>query len=145
MPSPLVVIDTGVVIGAVLGSAGSSNDRVLRAVATGAVRLAVSDDFLSELAQTMSKPSVKGKISRPDRAFVIALDLGVMGFLHRPRRLDWPSIPDQEDWWMPDLAFASEAIVTWDRHLMRRRHPLRSASSDTAGTAARRAAPLKRG
>lgn len=67
----------------------------------------------------MSKPSVRSRIERPGRAFGIALDLGVMGFFHRPRRLDWPSVSDPEDWWMPDLAFDSgaAAIVTWDRHL----------------------------
>lgn len=47
MPFALVVLDTDVVVGAVLGSPGSSNDQVVRAVATGMIRLAVSDDFLS--------------------------------------------------------------------------------------------------
>ncbi len=39
--------------------------------------------------------------------------------LCRPRRLDWPSVPDPNDWWMPDLALSAQAdfIVTWDRHL----------------------------
>ncbi len=120
MPTSLIVLDTDVVVAAVLGSPGSSNDRAVRAVATGAVRLAVSDASLRELARTMRDPRVTGRIERFGDAFSAALDLGVMGLLHRPRPLDWPSVPDQKDWWMLDLALDSgaEAIVTWDRHLL---------------------------
>ncbi len=126
MPSPLIVLDTDVVVAAVLGSPGSSNDRMVRVVATGAVRLAVSDASLRELARTMSKPDVMNRVERLGKAFSAALDLGVMGFLHRPRRLDWPSVADKEDWWMLDLALDSEAdfIVTWDHHLLDATIPL---------------------
>lgn len=118
--TPLIVLDTDVVVAAILGSSGSSNDRTVRAVATGAVRLALSDDGLREMSRTMNHPDAASRIERPGGAFDAALDLGVMGFLHRPRRLDWPSVPDPKDWWMLDLALDSNAdfIVTWDGHLL---------------------------
>ncbi len=39
-----------------------------------------------------------------------------MGRSYRPRKHDWPSIPDRNDWWILDLALESGAdhIVTWD-------------------------------
>jgi len=48
------------------------------------------------------------------------MDLWAHGALHHPIRRDWPSIPDQNDGWMLDLAFEATAdfIVTWDRHLL---------------------------
>lgn len=120
MPSPLLVLDTDVVVAAVFGSPGSSNDRMVRAVATGVVRLAISDDCLRGMAWTMNDPDVASRIERPGAAFDVALDVGVMGFLHHPRRLDWLSVSDPKDWWMLDLAFDSgaEAIVTWGHHLL---------------------------
>lgn len=118
--TPLIVLDTDVVVAAVLGSPGSSNDRTVRAVATGEVRLAISDDGLREASRTMNHPDVTSRIGRHGAAFDAALDLGVMGFLHHPRRLDWPSVSDPKDWWMLDLALDSGAdfIVTWDGHIL---------------------------
>lgn len=54
------------------------------------------------------------------------LDLGFMGRMYRPRRLDWPSIEDPDDTWMLDLALEARAgfIVTWDPHLLDARIPL---------------------
>ena len=51
------------------------------------------------------------------RAFEVALDIGTMGFMYHPRRLDWPSLRDPKDGWIFDLAYSSGAdfIVSYDR------------------------------
>lgn len=109
---------------ALTGSPRSSSSRVVRAVGTGAVTLALSDDFLSEMVRVMRYPRVERRVGSAGRAFEVALDLALMGRLHRARRFDWPSIPDPNDGWILDLAFAARAnfIVTWDSHLLR--HPI---------------------
>lgn len=119
MAPPLIVLDTNVVTAAAMGSLHSANSRIIDEVQTGSVRLALSDDYLTELVSTMSKPRVEENAS-VGRAVYIALVLAHMGRTYRPRKHDWPSIPDHKDWWMLDLAFGSGAdhIVTWDtRHL----------------------------
>jgi predicted nucleic acid-binding protein len=102
VPPPLVVLDTMVVMSALIGDPNASSYRVCIALATGEVRLAISDDFLSELYRVVGYPEVKSKIVRSARAFRIALDIGYMGIMHRVRRLDWPSIKDRNDGWMLD-------------------------------------------
>lgn len=64
----------------------------------------------------MGYGDLEGKIERPVRAFEVALDLGTMGFMYHPRRLDWPSLRDPNDGWIFDLAYISGAdyIVTHD-------------------------------
>jgi len=116
---PLIVLDTGVVVRALTGDPQSSSSQVVRAVATGVVRLALSDDFLSELVRVIRYPHVERSIGSAGMAFEIALDLAFMGQLYRTRRFDWPSIEDPNDGWMLDLAWASGAdyIVSWDPHL----------------------------
>lgn len=102
--SPLIVLDTSVVVDA---------------VAVGTVRLALSDDYLDEMGRTMGKPYLEENVG-VGKAFRIALILAYMGAGHRPVRHDWPSIQDSRDWWLLDLAFESgaNAIVTWnERHL----------------------------
>ncbi len=119
MAPPLIVLDTNVVTAAAMGSPRSANSRIIDEVATGGVRLALSDDYMGELVLTMSKPRVEENAS-VGRAVHIALVLAYMGKSYRPRKYDWPSIPDHKDWWMLDLALESGAdhIVTWDtRHL----------------------------
>lgn len=119
MYPPLIVLDTNVVTAAAMGSPHSVNSRIIDQVATGGVRLALSDDYMGELVMTMSKPRVEEKAS-VGRAVHIALVLAHMGSPYRPRKHEWPSIPDFKDWWMLDLALESGAdhIVTWDtRHL----------------------------
>ena len=119
MAPPLIVLDTNVVTAAVMGSPISANSRIIDEVATGAVRLALSDDYFDELVRTMSDPRVEENAS-VGRAVRVALVLAYMGRPYRPRKHDWPSIPDRKDWWILDLALESEAdhIVTWDtRHL----------------------------
>ncbi|MGI8908986.1 MAG: PIN domain-containing protein [Rubrobacteraceae bacterium] len=126
--APLVVLDTVVVIRGIIGRRDGVDALVLRAVATGEVRLAVSDDGLRELQRVMGYESVREKISDPARAFAVGLDMGVMGKLFRPRRYDWPTLPDPKDRWVLDLAYeagSSESrapyVVTHDGHFLDRR------------------------
>lgn len=117
--TPLIVLDTNVVLSATLGSPDASSARVIDAVATGDVRLALSDDYLEEMSRTMGKPYLEGHAS-VGMAFRVALVLAYTGESHRPVRHEWSGIPDREDWWLLDLAFESgaDAIVTWNtRHL----------------------------
>lgn len=119
MAPPLIVLDTLVVVSALVGREDASNYRILAAVETGGVRLALGDDFLRELTRVAGYPDVEPRITSPARALRVGLNTAFMGEHHRPRRLDWPSIPDSGDWWMLDLALESDAdyIVTKDRHL----------------------------
>ena len=82
---------------------------VISAVATGDVRLAISDDQLSELVRVTGYEGVEDLVGRPVRAFEVALDIGTMGLMYHPRRLDWPSLRDPKDGWIFDLAYASGA------------------------------------
>lgn len=119
MPPPLIVLDTSVVARATLGSSDAASVAVVDAVETGIVRLAISDDYLDELARTMSKSYLE-KNASVGRAFRIALTLAYMGIFRRPIRHEWPTVTDRADWWLLDLAFDSgvDSIVTWDeRHL----------------------------
>ncbi len=119
MPAPLIVVDTTVFVNAATSRPGSLAERVVEAIQTGDVRLAVSDDALDELRAIMYRPSVEPYVRRPGWAFEIGLVLGFMGRHYRPRVYDWPSLRDRKDWWILDLAFASGAdfIVTWDGDL----------------------------
>jgi predicted nucleic acid-binding protein len=109
LSSPLVVLDTMVVVSAVLGRAEGPSAAVVRAVATGDVRLAISDDQLAELVRVMGYKGVEAEIWRPLHAFEVALDIGTMGFMYHPRRLDWPSLRDPSDGWIFDLAYTAGA------------------------------------
>jgi hypothetical protein len=89
--APLVVLDTMVVIRAVVGRRDAADALLLQAVATGEVRLATSDDGLRELQRVMSYDFVREKLADPVRAFTVGLDVGVMGKLFHPPKLDWPT------------------------------------------------------
>lgn len=117
MSNQLVVIDTMVVVSAIAGKRDGPDAAVIDAVATGDVRLAISDDQLSELVRVLGYEDIEQMVHRPVRAFETALDLATMGFMYHPRRLDWPSLTDPKDGWILDLAFSSGAdyIVTYDR------------------------------
>jgi predicted nucleic acid-binding protein len=52
--APLVILDTMVVIRAVVGRRDAADAFLLRAVATGDVRLAISDDGLRELQRAIN-------------------------------------------------------------------------------------------
>jgi putative PIN family toxin of toxin-antitoxin system len=117
---PLVVLDTGVVIRALIGSTEASSYRMVRLAATGDVRLVHSDEGLRELASVVREKDEEGLVRRSSRAFGVAMDLWAHGTLYHPTRRDWPSIPDPDDGWMLDLAFEATAdyIVSWDPHLI---------------------------
>lgn len=108
-----------VVLAGVFGDQRAASYRVVRCISTGEARLAISDDYLSELVRVINYPDVERKIEKPARAFEVALDLGTMGIMYYPRRLDWPSLKDPDDGWTPGLAFESGAdrIVTRDGDL----------------------------
>ena len=105
-----------VVVSSIIGSPEGADAAIIDTVATGEVRLAISDDQLSEIVRVVGYGDIELQIERPVRAFEVALDLGTMGFMHHPRRLDWPSLTDQSDGWIFDLAYASNAdyIVSYD-------------------------------
>lgn len=111
-----------IVVSAVAGSPDASAGRVLRAVATGEVRLAVSDDGYRELVEVLGREEVKSRIRDSARTFAVALDIGTMGILCYPRKYDWPTLPDPKDRWLLDLAYESDAdyVVTRDSHLLER-------------------------
>lgn len=119
MNRPLIVLDTGVVITALVGRSDASSHLVCRAVGTGLLRLAVSDRFLAELVRTVRRKHEEGLIRDAARAFEMALDIGFHGEFHSFEPRPWPSVEDPLDWWMPDLAYEAEVdfLVAWDRHL----------------------------
>lgn len=119
MTTPLTVLDTMVVVSAIIGNPEGVDAAVVEAVATGDIRMAISDDQLSEFVRVLGYEDVESRIARPVRAFEVALDLGTMGFMYHPRRLDWPSLRDENDGWIFDLAHASGAdyIVSFDNHV----------------------------
>lgn len=117
--SALIVLDTGVVISALVGPADTPHDRLIDRVASGEVLLALSDEFLRELSRVVGYPNVEPQIRSAARALRYGLDIGTMGHMYRPTRYDWPSVKDRKDGWMLDLAWAARAdcIVTRDPHL----------------------------
>jgi len=106
-----------VIVAGVIGRREGASATVLDAVAAGDVHLAISDDQLTELVTVMGYGAVEELIERPVRAFEVALDIGYMGFMYHPRRLDWPSLRDPNDGWIFDLAYAAavDYIVSFDR------------------------------
>ncbi len=106
-----------VVVGGIMGRREGARAKVLDAVATGDVQLALSDDQLSELVRVMGYEDIEAGIGRPVRAFEVALNLGGMGIMYHPRRLDWPSLRDPRDGWIFDLAHDAgvDYIISFDR------------------------------
>jgi predicted nucleic acid-binding protein len=108
-----------VVLSAIFGKRDGPDAAVVDAIATGDVRLAISDDGLAEFVRVVGYPNVEELIKRPVRAVEVALSIGTMGYMHHPRRLDWPSLADPKDGWVFDLAYAAKAdyIVSYDAHV----------------------------
>ena len=106
-----------VVVAAIMGQRDGPSAAVMDAVAKGGVELAISDDQLAELVRVMGYEDIQGTIQGPLRAFEVALEIGTMGFMYHPRRLDWPSLRDPKDGWIFDLAHAAgtDYIVSYDR------------------------------
>ena len=65
MNAPLVVVDTVVFVGAVLGRETGADALIARAVATGELRLALSDDALRELVRVLGYPEVEASDQLP--------------------------------------------------------------------------------
>lgn len=124
---PLIVLDTSVVVSALVGPPGTPHDLVIDKVASGDVLLALSDDFLRELSRVVGYPDVEPQIVSAARAVRCGLELGVMGNLLPTPRHDWPSIRDPKDGWMLDLAWTvyADYIVTRDPHLIDAKMPLK--------------------
>jgi predicted nucleic acid-binding protein len=110
-----------VVVSGIIGKQNASDALVLQAIETGQVRLALSDDWLRELSDVLSRDFILEHQQHPGRTFRAGLTLGLMGELFRPERFDWVSLSDQKDWWMLDLAFDSAAdfLVTRDKKVIR--------------------------
>jgi putative PIN family toxin of toxin-antitoxin system len=119
--TPLIVLDTMVVVSGIIGKQTASDALVLHAIETGQVRLALSDDWLRELGDVLSRDFILAHEQHPGRTFRAGLTLGLMGELFRPERFDWTSLSDKKDWWMLNLAFTSAAdlIVTRDKKVIR--------------------------
>jgi predicted nucleic acid-binding protein len=66
---PLVVLDTMTVVAGILGKREGASAAVIDAVATGDVRLAISDDQLSELVRVVGYEGVEANIGQPLRAY----------------------------------------------------------------------------
>lgn len=113
------MLDTGVVVRALIGSATGDSYRIVHVVGTGGVRIAHSDEGLRELTRVVREKDEEGLITSASKAFDTAMDLWAHSSLYHPTRRDWPSIPDPDDSWMLDLAFEAEAdyIISWDPHL----------------------------
>lgn len=114
-----------VVVGAVIGKENSADARILEAVETGVVRIAISDASLNELVDVMGKPDVESKITRKPKAAQrlvrTALNIGLMATLHHPRRIHWPNLMDADDSWLLDLALEArpDYIVTRGNGVLR--------------------------
>lgn len=120
-----------VVLAAIFGSEGGASARVLRAVATGEARLAISDEGLRELLRVARYEEFRREAAAPVRALEIGLEIGLMGRLYHPPRHDWPTLPDPKDHWVLDLAFEAGLresrtpyIVTLDKHFLDRAEEL---------------------
>jgi putative PIN family toxin of toxin-antitoxin system len=117
---PLVVLDTSVLIAALTTTdEDAESRRVVRAAGTGAIRLALPDEFLREAVEVVRRKDWQGQIVSASLAFEAAMDLWSHGSMYHPFRLDWPSIPDREDYWVLDLAWAAmvDYIISSDTHL----------------------------
>lgn len=108
-----------IVIAAVIGAPTGVCAATLDSVSTGDVRLATSDAQFSELSRVFKYESIERKIDKLGRVFDIALEVGYMGTKYQPRCLDWPSLRDQKDSWIFDLAYEAsvDCIVSYDWHV----------------------------
>jgi putative PIN family toxin of toxin-antitoxin system len=117
----LIVLDTMIVVGGVIGRTTGADAKILHRIETGGVRLASSDAWLRELQDVLTRPVILERVTDPGRLVRAALTVGIMGALYRPTRFDWPSLSDPKDWWMLDLAFeaGADVIVTRDNKVLK--------------------------
>jgi putative PIN family toxin of toxin-antitoxin system len=57
----IVVLDTNVVVQALIGSEASASSRAVRAIILNRIQVALSDDARRELAATLTHPKVRGR------------------------------------------------------------------------------------
>lgn len=105
-----------IVVSGVSGDPDGSSAAILDAVFTGETHLAMSDAQLSELVRVFGYPEIEELTKSTVRAFEVGLNIGYMGIMYHPRRMDWPSLSDPKDAWIFDLAHAAGAdyIVSHD-------------------------------
>ena len=112
------VLDTNVIISAVLSPAGSPA-RVLRLWIEGAYELVCSPLLLAELERTFAYPKLRARIRYEEGAELIDLLHRGALMLEDPTGPPEISSPDPGDDYLIALAAeAKAAIVTGDRHLL---------------------------
>lgn len=118
MSSP-IVLDTGIVIGALTGREGSYKNQLVDAIRGGRVPFVTSEDFFTELYRVVAYEDVEPFIWSPARAIRTVIDLFTLGRKLSPTRYPWPSVTDEKDHWMLDLAWEAKAayIISEDSHL----------------------------
>ena len=128
MERPRLIPDVNVLLSGLTSERGPARD-LYQAALRFDVTLVLSRDHFAELRRVLTYPSVLklGRGIAPADAFELAMDLYEVAEIARPeRRLDWPSCPDQKDWYLLDLYMTAgpDAIVTKDKHLLRLRDEL---------------------
>lgn len=124
MSKPLVAIDTGVVIRALLGADSGHSYMLMEAVGTAEILPVLSDSGMKEIHTLVER--MKWQISDSARAFRIGADLWRHGILCHPQEIAWDAVTDAKDHWILDLAWDSGAdyIATVDnKHLIRATMP----------------------
>lgn len=120
MSTPLVVLDTMIIVGSIIGSKTGADYKVVKAASTGVFRLATSDAFFREVSRVLTYQVITEKLPQPVRVFEVTLALGIMGQIYYPQMLDWPTLRDVKDWWLLDLAYEAGAdyIVSRDKKVL---------------------------
>lgn len=120
MPAP-IVLDTGIVIGALTGKETSHNSQLVDKACRGLFPFVTSADFFDEFYRVVGYPSVDRCIWSAGRAVRTVMDLLGMGTILTPTRCPWPTVTDEKDHWMLDLAWEAKAayLVSDDPHMTR--------------------------
>ncbi len=119
-----LIPDVNVLLSSLTSRRGPSFD-LLQAARRFDVVLVLAEIHFIELAEVLTYPQVLalgGHALTPSRAFWAAFELRRIGeYVEQVPRLDWPSCPDREDWYLLDLLTATDAdgLVTKDKHLLR--------------------------
>ena len=106
MKVPVWVIDTNVLVSAVL-TPGGNCDKILRAAVEGKIRLAWSSQMLAEYRMVLSRP--KFKLPPP----IVAAILAAFGPASQVTPSEAPELPDHDD-----EAFLAAALSTPDQILV---------------------------
>lgn len=106
MKVPIWVIDTNVLVSAIL-TPGGNCDKILRAAIDGKIRLAWSSQMLAEYRQVLLRPKFKLSSS------VVAAILAAFGPVDQINAADAPRLPDSDD-----EIFLAVALNTPDQMLI---------------------------